>query len=454
LQAKQASQEEGEKEVQEEERVQEEGEEEFRGEREAQGEEKVQEEGDEGPQKEKKAQEEEGAQEEGVQKEKKAQEEERVQEEGEEEVQEEKKAQEEEEVESDLDFDNEYDDYDPDRVRNKLLNSDVKPVQELPKFRRNGEVEVASDFNAVFDSIYLSGNMMINRLGLTVQGLKAYHLGQENPLPDVEHKTAKEMRHPLDWRFCEMDQVKEILEQLLASVKGENQGNDELEARYQAASKGFIKLDVKDAEIKRLLAVHNDAQAAAIARARPLTPEQVLQQRKLRKEYAKVERLLKEAEKEVTQLKAKIASRDRDRPGAVVPPTVEAVKNTIMKLTGMVERKNGDIDYLEERLRRVKIKSRSASATPGKSRGLTPNQTPRGETPQRFETPEKLRSYDNNTSSVSYPASPVLALADPLDVEEAREEIRARKEMGRKMRDALEICGPKLTTVSRWSGEN
>jgi len=325
----------------------------------------------------------------------------------------------------------------------------VKPVQELPKFRRNGEVEVASDFNAVFDSIYLSGNMMINRLGLTAQGLKAYHLGQESPLPDVEHKAAKDMKHSQDWRFCEMGQVKEILDQLLTSARDENQGNDELEVKYQAASKGFIKLDIKDAEIKRLLAVHSDAQAAAIVRARPLTPEQVLQQRKLRKEYAKVERLLKEAEKEVTQLKAKIASRDRDRPGAVVPPTVEAVKNTIMKLTGMVERKNGDIDYLEERLRRIKIKSRSVSTTPSKPRGLTPNKTLRGETPQRFETPEKLRSYDHNISSISYSASPVLVLADPLDVEEAREEIRARKEMGRKLRDALERCGPKLTTVSK-----
>ena len=162
-----------------------------------------------------------------------------------------------------------------------------------------------------------------------------------------------------------------------------------------------------------------------------------------------MERLLKEAEKEVTQLKAKIASRDRDRPGAVVPPTVEAVKNTIMKLTGMVERKNGDIDYLEERLRRIKIKSRSLSTTPSKPRGLTPNRTLRGETPQRFETPEKLRSYDHDLSSISYSASPVLALVDPLDVEEAREEIRARKEMGRKLKDALERCGPKLTMASK-----
>ncbi|PWW79881.1 hypothetical protein C7212DRAFT_361051 [Tuber magnatum] len=406
-------------------------------------------------QEEEEVQEEDEVQEEEVQEEE-VQEEDEVQEEEvqeEDEVQEEE-VQEEEEVESDLDFDNEYDDYDPDRVRNKLLNTDVKPIQELPKFRRNGEVEVASDFNAVFDSIYLSGNMMINRLGLTVQGLKAYHLGQEIPSPDVDHKAAKDMKHSQDWRFCEMGQIRDILEQLLASVRDENQGNDELEAKYQAASKGFIKLDIKDAEIKRLLAVHNDSQAAAIARARPLTPEQVLQQRKLRKEYAKVERLLKEAEREVTQLKAKIAARDRDRPGAVVPPTVEAVKNTIMKLTGMVERKNGEIDYLEERLRRIRIKSRSVSVTPAKSRDLTPNQTLRGETPQRFETPEKLRSYDHNISSVRYSVSPLFVPTDPLDVEEAREEIRARKEMGRKLRDALERCGPKLTAASKGNDGN
>jgi len=83
--------------------------------------------------------------------------------------------------------------------------------------------------------------MMINRLGLTAQGLKAYHLGQESPPPDVEHKAAKDMKCSQDWRFCEMGQVKEILDQLLTSARGENRGNDELEVKYQAASKGFIK---------------------------------------------------------------------------------------------------------------------------------------------------------------------------------------------------------------------
>jgi nucleoporin NUP159 len=203
-------------------------------------------------------------------------------------------------------------------------------------------------------------------------------------------------------------------------------------------------------EIKRLLAIHNDAQAVAIARARPLTPEQVLQQRKLRKEYGRVEKLLKDTEKEVTVLKAKIASRDKDNLGPVVPPTVEAVRNTIMKLTGMVERKNGDIDYLEERLRRLKIKARSASATSSRSRGLTPDRAIRGETPQRFLTPDRLRGYEAGGAGAIYSASPgLVVLANSLDVDEAQQEMRARKAMGEKLKNALEQSGPKLTVAGR-----
>lgn len=208
-------------------------------------------------------------------------------------------------------------------------------------------------------------------------------------------------------------------------------------------------MDTKDAEIKRLLAVHNDAQTAAIARARPLTPEQLLQQRKLRKEYTRVEKLLKDAEKEVTMLKAKIASRDKNKAGAVVPPTVEAVRSTIMKLTGMVERKTGDIEYLEERLRRVKLKSRSASVTPRSTRGMTPERSMREETPLRFSTPER------STIGIGYgyASTPVLALTDPVDIAEAREEMKARREMGKKLKGALERNGPRMTGGQQEQGQ-
>ena len=97
------------------------------------------------------------------------------------------------------------------------------------------------DFDAVFDSIYLSGTMMVNRIGLTVRGLKAYHQSQEIPVPDVEHEGAKDMKQTQDWKLCELDKVRIILSELLEEVKCENKGNGELEVSYEAANKGFIK---------------------------------------------------------------------------------------------------------------------------------------------------------------------------------------------------------------------
>lgn len=82
---------------------------------------------------------------------------------------------------------------------------------------------------------------MVNKLGLTVRGLQAYHMGQNQPLPDIKHESAKDMKQPKDWRLCELRRVGKILDELLVSVKRENKGNEDLEAMYDAANKGFIK---------------------------------------------------------------------------------------------------------------------------------------------------------------------------------------------------------------------
>ena len=49
--------------------------------------------------------------------------------------------------------------------------------------------------------------------------------------------------------------------------------------------------------------------------------------------------------------KAKIAARDRHRAQAKFqPPTVEAVRTTMLKLTAMAEKKSKDVECLEEKL--------------------------------------------------------------------------------------------------------
>jgi nucleoporin NUP159 len=105
----------------------------------------------------------------------------------------------------------------------------------------------------------------------------------------------------------------------------------------------------------------------------------------------------------------------------VVPPTVEAVRNTVVKLTGMVEKKSADVEYLEEKVRRWR--GRSVSMTPGRDSG----------TPIRsFGTPSRSM---NGSGSMT----PVLALVEEGDVEDVREQIKGRKERGRRIREVLEV---------------
>lgn len=82
---------------------------------------------------------------------------------------------------------------------------------------------------------------MVNRLGLTVRGLQAYHMGQNQPLLDVKHESSKDMKQPKDWKLCELQKVGKILDELLVGVTKENKGNKSLETMYEAANKGFIK---------------------------------------------------------------------------------------------------------------------------------------------------------------------------------------------------------------------
>jgi nucleoporin NUP159 len=187
-----------------------------------------------------------------------------------------------------------------------------------------------------------------------------------------------------------------------------------------------------ESEIKRVLAVHNDPTAAAQARARLLAPEQQLQQRALRKSFTRMEKTLKEAEYKATMFKAKLASRDRHRSSRKLqPPTVEAVRTTIMKLTAMAEKKNRDVELLEERMRRLRLGGRRADRS--LSSITFGSFTPEPQTPSRIMTPG-MNSM--NSSLVGF--TPVMALVEEGEIEEAVEERRRRREAGRKLKGALQ----------------
>lgn len=109
--------------------------------------------------------------------------------------------------------------------------------------------------------------------------------------------------------------------------------------------------------LKKIIDARMDPAQVAAVRGAPLSSEQAVQQHEIRAEALQVQKLLSQAEEDVTLLKAKLAgSRGFDGERKAHPsPTVEAVVRTIMKLTSMAEKKSGDVDVLENHLRKLKM---------------------------------------------------------------------------------------------------
>lgn len=206
-------------------------------------------------------------------------------------------------------------------------------------------------------------------------------------------------------------------------------------------------MQTKASELARLERVVADPKGAAAAQARYLPPEQALQQRELRNKLAAVQYHLEEAEKSITMLKAHVVARDRGKSGGrVKPPTVEAVRNTILKLMAMVERKNSDVEYLGELLKRLKAKQAVGGASMYEESSFIRTTMMVIGTPAR----EKARVVENVEVGAEEPQAAVRRglHSDELELEEVREEITARRQMGDKLRKAMKLVGTRVTNVA------
>jgi hypothetical protein len=125
--------------------------------------------------------------------------------------------------------------------------------------------------------------------------------------------------------------------------------------------------------LKKTTDAHTDPAQTDGARGAPLNGEMALQQREIRAEALRVQRLLVQVEESVTLLKTKLASiasrRGADSNsastvsvlGAHSTPSVDAVVRTIMKLTSMAQKKSGDVDVLECQLRELRMDENAAA---------------------------------------------------------------------------------------------
>ncbi|RYP56841.1 hypothetical protein DL769_009845 [Monosporascus sp. CRB-8-3] len=269
----------------------------------------------------------------------------------------------------------------------QLLKSPIEPTLDLDEFiAHSGATAPAGDsIPAQVEAVYRDINSMIDTLGLNARSLHGFIEGHRN----FGHAeiTKHDLSSPEDWTLGQIESLTSILERDLGDALHHAKVSDVEGKLVQCAElqRELARDRNKQADLKKIIASRLDPDQVVANRALPLSAEQAAQQNDLRREFARFTKLLAEAEENLTLLKAKIVSANGGiggaggKTGASSPaPTIEAVVRTITKMTSMVEKRSGDVDVLENQMRKLRLGSvgpgsregspfAAAAATPSKN---------------------------------------------------------------------------------------
>jgi nucleoporin NUP159 len=324
------------------------------------------------------------------------------------------------------------------------------------------------------EAVYRDINRMVDTLGVNARHLKEYILGHMGKLRDPhthQRKTKEDLEIPDDWVLCDAEDVGDILG---LELRGELEGGrvKDLDATMDACkelSKALARLRIKEMDLKKNIAARVDSEQASALRSLPLSAEQAAQQADLRKQFTTFSKLLVEAEESLTLLRARMAtagvgleagagkkslsggSGSVGNGHATSQPSMEQVMRTIMKMTSMVEKRSGDVDVLENQLRKLRLQgSISPGGGPG-SRDNSPFTTPQKRLSRSIFSPggsqlfaSSVASYNGSPGPLgSTPRKKLSGYTEP-EKAQIRDRMQKRGAAISRLRDSVEKAGPNV----------
>ncbi|KAK4202229.1 putative nucleoporin [Triangularia verruculosa] len=264
----------------------------------------------------------------------------------------------------------------------QLLHAPIEPTLQIDEFlaadkrpfpkewenrgQKRGENEIPIACEALWGDI----NRMIDRLGLNSRSLQSFILGHTT-FRKEDGRDQDDLENPDEWVLVEAGDLGRIIDNQLSRrlEDGRIQEIDRVEDEISGLMRDLTKLRAKEEDMRRIIMAHVDPDQINVAKSLPLSAEQAAQQNELRRSFATFSGLLAEAEEALTVLKAKLASAGggSGRGGGQPVPTVDAILRTIQKMTAMAEKRSGDVDVLENQMRRLRL-----GGTPARSREGSP----------------------------------------------------------------------------------
>jgi len=200
---------------------------------------------------------------------------------------------------------------------------------------------------------------MIDTLGLNARSLRGFVEGNAggSAARGEEERTRLDLEDEESWNLGEGMVLQSITDGVeiqlqdgkLEDVRGAIEGLREEEMEV-------TRVRARVAEARKAIAASSDAESAKKSASLPLESQAL--QLELRQGVLKLQELLGKAEEGLSLLRAELASLPSAESASAATsrsnvPTVEAVTNTILKMTALIEKKSGDIDVLESQIRRL-----------------------------------------------------------------------------------------------------
>lgn len=351
-------------------------------------------------------------------------------------------------------------DREDERVREEL-GTDVEGTKTLDPFLAHQDYAGAVDKPGIpgqIEKVYRDINSMIDTLGLNARSLTAFVKGHTDL-----HKPSGRSREDLeddDWclvEIADLNAVEDELEQKLKAGQIQDVQNKLNECR--ALRKGVASLRAKGSDFAQAVEIRSDPEVAESARTAPLRLEQATQQHELRKQLLKFQKSLAETEENISLLRAKLASYETSNANgrSLQKPTVEAVTNTIKKMTNMIEKKSGDIDVLETQMRHLRFSSAALSQSSREGSPFTPLPST---SPKRKLFPRSggssttlLQNGQSHTHTPSRPSrngpgtprrAATIQDVTPEEMQRFREKAQRRQEVNLIMREAFSKEAPRI----------
>ena len=238
-----------------------------------------------------------------------------------------------------------------------MLESDIEPTKTLDDFTAHQDYignDTKPGIGGQIETVFRDVNSMIDTLGLNARSLQAFVRGHEEKYKEAGRERS-DLEDGEEWCLVEVQDLGTVQKGLEEDLEnGRGSGVADKLAELSDLHSDAARLRSKTAEAKKQIAARTDTEKRATQRNAPLDADTEIQQTQLRQVVTKAQKLMQEAEEALSMLRAELASTPASRGTKQhTTPTVEAVTNTIMKMTAMIEQKSGDVDVLEAQVRRL-----------------------------------------------------------------------------------------------------